>query len=248
MNLNNGDKPTCHLQDLREGFLRTVSHELRTPLTSVIGFIELVYFNKEAPLTAQQKTYLKTALSEVRSLKTLIDDLLDITILRSGKTNIDLSSIRLHSFVTKILKSVTPLTRDKEIKLSYLTENESLIAKADKQKLRRIFINLITNAIKFTNSGHIIISVKEEDFRFLFTVSDTGIGIDESDHKIIFEEFAQTDYSITREFEGIGLGLTIVKQLVELHGGQIWVKSKLGEGSSFFFTLPKTNELNTPQS
>lgn len=239
------EKTPCHLQDLREGFLRTVSHELRTPLTSVIGFIELVYFNKEAPLTAQQKTYLKTALSEARSLKTLIDDLLDITILRSGKMNIDLSSIRLHSFVTKILKSVTPLTRDKEIKLSYETDNESLIIKADKQKLRRIFINLITNAIKFTNLGHIIISVKEEENNVLLSVSDTGIGIHEDDQDQIFEEFIQTDYSTTREFEGIGLGLTIVKQLVELHGGQIWVHSKLGEGSTFSFTLPKSAEQDT---
>jgi signal transduction histidine kinase len=240
VSIDTNETSFSHLQELRDGFLRTVSHELRTPLTTVMGFIEIVYFNKETPLTLQQKTYLKTALTEAQSLKTLIDDLLDITILRSKKTKASLAPIRISSFLTKLLTTLSPLKNEKAILLTHSIYDDELIINADKKKLRRIFINLITNAMKFTDEGTINIDLKEQSSEFLFSVNDTGIGIRDQDKEMIFEEFSQTDYSTTRKFEGIGLGLTIVKQLVELHKGKIWVESTLGEGASFFFTIPKS--------
>ena len=111
---------------------------------------------------------------------------------------------------------------------------------ADAAKLRRIFVNLITNAIKFTEEGEITLSCKESKDKMTFVVKDTGIGLMDHEKDVIFERFRQVDYSSTRKYEGIGLGLSIVKQLVELHSGEIWVKSEYGKGSHFYFTIPKS--------
>jgi len=241
VSIRTNETPKQQMQDLKEGFLRTVSHELRTPLTTVIGFIELVYFNKDNPIESLQKSYLKTALSEARSLKILIDDLLSFALLKSKKADLELSTFHLKIFISKILESLIPLKKDKPIMFKSTVDQDSLSIRADKHKLKRILINLVSNAVKFTPSGTITVSVDEREADFLFSVTDTGIGIEESDQEKIFEEFSQLDYSTTRAYEGMGLGLSFVKQLVELHGGDVWVTSIPKEGSTFFFTISKTN-------
>ena len=227
------------IEELREGFLRTVSHELRTPLTSVIGFIELVTHDTRNPLDEHQVTYLNTALKEASSLKTLIDDLLDFSHIQAGKTKLNVQHVNIHELVSSVALSLSPLVKAKSLQFKNLIEDKAIAIRADETKLRRILVNLITNAIKFTEEGEISIECNAHESYVEFKVRDTGIGLKKQEQEIIFEKFLQIDHSSTREYEGIGLGLSIVKELVELHNGRIYVESEFGFGSTFVFTLEK---------
>jgi len=227
------------VEELREGFLRTVSHELRTPLTSVIGFIELVYSGALGPLTQDQKTPLKTALDEAITLKSLINDLLDLSQIQAGKSKLQLTTLHAQEFLTHIVKTMTPLATAKQLSLKVNIQEEPLKFRADSLKLKRVLLNLLSNAIKFTNEGHVLLEFTDVGHDIVIKVSDTGIGIKPEDQGIIFEKFRQVDYSSTRDYEGIGLGLSIVKQLVEMHQGKIWVESEYSKGSTFILMIPK---------
>lgn len=227
------------IEELREGFLRTVSHELRTPLTSVIGFIELVTKDTTAPISEEQQSFLDTALKEAANLKTLIDDLLDLSQLKAGKTKMRYQEINVYDTVMSLITSLSPLAKGKQLELRTSMTDHGLVIQADATKFRRILLNLVSNSIKFTQKGFIEISCKEKKRSVEISVQDTGIGLKENEQSVIFEKFRQVDYSSTRKYEGIGLGLSIVKELVEMHGGTISVKSKFGEGSTFTFTLAK---------
>tara|TARA_Y100001970_G_scaffold294165_1_gene447849 strand:- start:3671 stop:5665 length:1995 start_codon:yes stop_codon:yes gene_type:complete len=231
------------MEKLREGFLRTVSHELRTPLTSVIGFIELVIHSGKEQFSHEQQSCLNTALHEARTLKELINDLLELSQMQAKKTNIQPVSINVFSFIETITNSLSPLTKGKELNLINDISDKHLMIVVDKAKLRRILVNLISNGIKFTREGYVKVSCKEEDDYIEFCISDTGIGLRDNQQDVIFEKFRQVDYSSTREFEGIGLGLSIVKELVQLHDGDVRVESDFGEGSSFYFTIKKKRNL-----
>jgi len=227
------------IEELREGFLRTVSHELRTPLTSVIGFIELVYSGALGSLSEEQKTPLKTALDEAINLKSLINDLLDLSQIQAGKSKLHITPIHAQEFLTGIINTMYPLAKSKKLSLTQKVGETPLKFRADAAKLKRILLNLISNAIKFTNEGSIQVEVIDMSQEIMIKVSDTGIGIKPEDQTLIFEKFRQVDYSSTRDYEGIGLGLSIVKQLVELHQGKIWVESEYTKGATFILTLPK---------
>ena len=138
-----------------------------------------------------------------------------------------------------VIKSLSPLIKGKPLTLTNHFSNTSLTLYADERKIRRILINLISNSIKFTEKGNIDINCVEHEDTVEFSVKDTGIGIKASELEVIFEKFHQIDYSSTREYEGIGLGLSIVKQLVELHNGTVSVESTFGEGATFYFTIEK---------
>ncbi len=232
-----------HIEELREGFLRTVSHELRTPLTSVIGFIELVMHTDEGNFSEEQQSCLKTSLNEARALKILINDLLELSHMRAKQANLNRKNINIFTLVENVTKSLYPLTKEKDLQIINAIDKRSIEINADEAKLRRILVNLISNGIKFTHKGHIKVSCIDKPSYIEFCVSDTGIGLKDHEQQVIFEKFRQVDYSSTRKYEGIGLGLSIVKELVELHNGAVRVESTFGNGSNFYFTLEKKRDL-----
>jgi|GEM_PF-5511532 len=226
------------IEQLRESFLRTVTHELRTPLTSIIGFIELI--SKSDSLHENDKKHLLTlALNESKNLKSLIEDLLDLSRIQAGKVALQFSSVSVSDLMDSVANSLRPLAKNKPLTLEVIHPALPIIVISDAPKLRRILVNLISNAIKFTPQGKIVITSYETLEEVIFSVSDTGIGIKDEEKDSIFEAFRQADSSETREYEGIGVGLSIVKELVELHQGRIWVESKFGEGSVFSFSVSK---------
>ncbi|MBI60579.1 hypothetical protein CL657_05125 [bacterium] len=231
------------MEQLREGFLRTVSHELRTPLTSVIGFIELVLYSGKDSFSDEHQRCLNTALNEARTLKELINDLLELSQMQAKKTNLQPVSINVYTFIEAITTSLSPLAKGKSLELINNVSDKYLMMVVDKAKLRRILVNLISNGIKFTKEGYVKISCVEKEECIEFCVSDTGIGLKENQKDVIFEKFRQVDYSSTREFEGIGLGLSIVKELVQLHEGDVRVESVFGQGAAFYFTIKKKRNL-----
>lgn len=224
------------LEALRESFLRTVSHELRTPLTSIIGFIDLV---SGSEISEDQKRFLQIALDEAMSLKSLIDDLLDLSRIEAGKMKLIYTPIPVKELLDNMVQSLEPLTKGKQLKLVAKVTDPSLCIEADASKLRRVLVNLVSNAIKFTEKGTVSLDCRDMGDHVEFSVTDTGIGLMEDEKEVIFEKFRQIDYSSTRKYEGIGLGLSIVRQLVELHRGKVKVESEYGKGSRFFFTIPK---------
>ena len=224
------------LEELRDSFLRTVSHELRTPLTSIIGFIDLV---KNQTIADDQKKYLQIAYDEALSLKELINNLLELSRIEAGDANVSLRMIHVVSFVSQIVASLEPLAKGSGLTLVNHIKDDSIEVFADSVKFKGIFINLISNAIKFTDSGTIELFVTERETAWEFSVKDTGIGMTDEEKEVIFEKFRQVDDSSTRRYEGIGLGLSLVKQLVVLHDGEIWVESEYGKGATFYFTISK---------
>ena len=227
------------VERLRDAFLRTVTHELRTPLTSVIGYIELVQQGRDRHEGEKVQQYLKTALKEAQTLQQLIDDLLDLSQLNAGKSKMIYSNIMVKNFLNDIVISLTPLLKNKELILLNEFQDEDLEIRADRNKLRRILMNLCSNAIKFTSKGSVTISCEEKEDAFEFRVKDTGIGLKKIHQEVIFEHFRQVDDSATRQYQGTGLGLAIVRELVELHGGKISVESQYNEGSTFIFSIKK---------
>ncbi len=167
----------------------------------------------------------------------------DMSVLGVNQPDIQPTSVNVFSFIDTVTTSLSPLTKGKDLKLLNDVSDKDLMITVDKAKLRRIMVNLISNGIKFTKEGYVKISCIEKDDFVEFCIADTGIGLKENQQDVIFEKFRQVDYSSTREFEGIGLGLSIVKELVQLHEGDVRVESYFGQGSSFYFTIKKKRNL-----
>ncbi|MCE8428213.1 MAG: PAS domain S-box protein [Candidatus Methanoperedens sp.] len=221
-------------------FLATMSHELRTPLNAVLGFSELLKRKMAGGLNEKQEEYVDHILEGGKHQLNLIDMILDMTRIEAGKLELALRRIS----VPQIIEEVLSLLRDKAMKrrVALKTEFDPALGQifADRQKFMNIMFNLVDNAIKFSKpeGGTVTITVKKVDNIARFSISDTGIGIKDEDMGKLFVLFQQIDSGLTRKYGGAGLGLTITKQLVELHGGMITAKSKYGEGSTFTFTLP----------
>ena len=226
---------------IKSEFLANMSHEIRTPMNGVIGFTELLGKTK---LTDEQDDFVNTIRSSASNLLTIINDILDFSKIESGKLNIENINFCLDDVMDEIITMFAPMAYQKDIELIYhpsskLPENIS----GDPSRIRQILINLISNAVKFTQTGHVIIRVlvetqanKEEIIRF--TVTDTGMGLDELSKQRLFTAFTQADTSISRNFGGTGLGLVISRKLAELMNGEIGFESNLNKGSSFWFTVP----------
>jgi signal transduction histidine kinase/CheY-like chemotaxis protein/putative methionine-R-sulfoxide reductase with GAF domain/HPt (histidine-containing phosphotransfer) domain-containing protein len=221
-------------------FLARMSHEIRTPIHSIMGITELIM---DTALTKEQRAYLGIVKSSADSLLAIINDILDFTRIEARHLELLETNFDLQATVEQAAQMMAQRTQEKGLDLAcHISPHVPTALVGDPGRLRQVLVNLIGNAIKFTEQGEVVIQVEaeadhEEDLELHFTVRDTGIGISEDKQTVIFEAFRQADGSATREYGGTGLGLAICQQLVELMGGRIWVESALGEGSTFHFTV-----------
>ncbi len=222
----------------KANFLANMSHEIRTPMNTVIGFAEVALQDKN--LSQDTRKHINTILSSGRHLLNVINDILDFSKIEAGKLELEAVCFNLPAVVQEVLQSLEPRASEKglNIKLAIETNLPAFVV-GDPNRLRQVLLNLVGNAVKFTQSGLISVAINKAEGQDMLhvSISDTGIGMtDEQTHKV-FESFSQADTTISRRFGGTGLGTTISKQLVELMGGRIWVKSRFGVGSTFHFTV-----------
>ncbi len=236
------------LDKLKDEFLANTSHELRTPLNGIIGIAESLVDGVAGDLNNNTKANLEIIVSSGRRLSSLVNDILDFSKLKSHHIELDLKSVSVRELVTVILALNNSLIKP-TVKLINNLPADLPLVNADENRLQQILQNLIANAIKFTEKGEITISAKPiEDNQLVITISDTGIGIFADQLEDIFKSFEQVEGSTAREYGGTGLGLAITKQLIELHGGKIWVKSKPGIGSDFSFNLTISKQTKSQSS
>jgi len=219
-------------------FLANMSHELRTPLNAILGYTELIIDNIYGDVPEKIREVLERLEKNGRHLLGLINDVLDLSKIEAGQLTLSLNDYSMGEVVQTVITSVEALAVEKKLELKTRIPQDLSIARGDEQRIAQVLLNLLGNAIKFTEEGEVRVEVTDSDETFLVSVADTGPGISEADQKIIFEEFQQADGSSTREKGGSGLGLSIVKKIVKMHGGRIWVESDVGKGSTFRFTLP----------
>jgi PAS domain S-box-containing protein len=219
-------------------FLANMSHELRTPLNAILGYTELILDNIYGDVPDKIREVLERLDKNGRHLLNLINDVLDLSKIEAGQLVLSLDEYSMEDVVQTVITAVEALAAEKNLKLNVMIPADLKIGKGDQQRIAQVLLNLVGNAIKFTEQGEVKVEVAVSDETFFISVSDTGPGISKPDQKKIFEEFQQADGSSTREKGGTGLGLSIAKKIVEMHGGQIWVESTLGKGSNFRFTLP----------
>ena len=236
----------------KSAFLSTVSHELRTPLTSVLGFAKITKKRLEEkifPITdkSDPKTIktieqisgnLDVVISEGERLTNLINDVLDLAKIEAGKMEWNSEPVQITEVVERAIASTSSLFDQKNLVLERKIEANLPEINADKDKMIQVVVNLLSNAVKFTNAGTVTCHVFQKDGGIVVGISDTGIGIAPGDHGKVFEQFKQVGDTLTDKPKGTGLGLPICKEIVEHHGGHIWLESELGKGSTFYFMLP----------
>lgn len=223
---------------LKSAFLATMSHELRTPLNSIIGFTGILLMGLGGPLSAEQEKQLTMIQDSARHLLELINDVLDISKIEAGQIELAQERFDLRQSIQKSLEKITPLANQKGLALSVEIAPAVGQIAGDRRRVEQILLNLLNNAVKFTEKGEVAIHGRLEDGNLIIQISDTGIGIRPEDIETLFKPFRQVDIGITRQYEGTGLGLSICKRLVEMMGGRIWIESEKGKGSTFAFSLP----------
>jgi len=223
-------------------FLANMSHELRTPLNAVIGFSEVLKDESFGPMNEKQKEYITDVLESGKHLLSLINDILDLSKIEAGKMEIRTGEVDLRALLKNSLTIIKEQALARGIELSLNASDTLGTIQADDRKVKQIVFNLLSNASKFTpDGGKIGIEASRTDARVLISVWDTGIGIEEKDRQKVFEEFRQIDSALSRKYAGTGLGLSLAKRFVELHGGQMWFESAgKNQGTRFSFTLPVT--------
>jgi signal transduction histidine kinase len=220
-------------------FLANMSHELRTPLNAIIGFSEVLMERYFGELNEKQNEYVDDILSSGRHLLSLINDVLDLSKVEAGRMELEVTTFHLPDAIDNAMLLVRERASRHGIKLDHAIDERLADFNGDERKIKQILVNLLTNAVKFTpEGGHVKVEARLGDSAVILSVVDTGIGIAKEDQEAIFEEFRQASGSYAHKREGTGLGLTLTKRFVEMHGGKIWVESEVGKGSTFTFTLP----------
>ncbi|MCP5511615.1 MAG: response regulator [Leptospiraceae bacterium] len=230
------------LDKLKDEFLSNTSHELRTPLNGIIGITESLLDTQKESYSDHLRYNLSLIFQSGKRLSTLVNDILDFSKLKNHDLVLKQKPVNINAIVNMTFEVLKPLIRNKEIELKNNIPPD-IYAFGDEDRIVQIFTNLIGNASKFTNSGMIEAGFKTKDAKYEFFIRDTGIGIPEDKIKDIFNSFEQVDASISREYGGTGIGLSITKNLVELHGGTIFAKSEIGKGTTLFFDLPISEEI-----
>jgi len=224
---------------LKTAFLRNMSHEIRTPLNGVIGFSELL--THEGLSKDEINEYAALISQSGKRLIEIVNNVLDISRIQTGQVKIEQKPLTIHSIFSDLSAIFSPVAKARNISLNFHhQDDEKRAVLSDKTKLVQIFTNLLNNSVKFTKTGNIDCGYEIKDNLIQYYVRDTGIGIQKEMHTRIFDRFIQADQSLTKDYEGAGLGLSISRGLVELLDGKIWVESEIGKGSTFFFTLPYT--------
>jgi signal transduction histidine kinase len=224
---------------IKSAFLATMSHELRTPLNSIIGFTGIILQGIVGPLNDEQKKQLGLVRDSAQHLLSLINDVLDISKIEAGQLQVAREPYDLRRTLEKAISTARPLADKKGLTLSLELSPGLDAMTGDSRRVEQILLNLISNAIKFTERGSVTIVGEAEDHNVTIMVRDTGIGIRTEDMDIIFKPFQQIDSGMTRKYEGTGLGLPICRRLVDLMEGRIWVTSVWGSGSTFYISLPR---------
>jgi signal transduction histidine kinase/Skp family chaperone for outer membrane proteins len=227
----------------KSDFVSSVSHELRTPLTSIKGYAAILLAGKLGTVPPEAQKRLEKINKHSDELVQFVNDLLDIARLESGTVTMKLIPFEIKTLADEVADMLSVLMKDKSIEFSCSVAEGLPETLGDKDQIKRVFINLINNAIKYSPQGKITVSVKQAADTIQVDVSDTGCGIPENAAARIFEEFYRVDSEMNQEIKGTGLGLSLVKNIIEAHKGKIWVKSKVGEGSTFSFTLPVAKPL-----
>lgn len=222
---------------IKTNFLNVVTHELKTPLTAIIAYVDILD-DPNRGLTNDQKRSLETVRRNANQLNGLIGNILEVARIESGKFELNNIEINPSKKIKEIVINLKMLANNKKLKLKSKIGKVQKTIITDEQRLEEILNNLISNAIKFTDKGEVVVEMLQKGEIIEFTVSDTGVGISKKNIKKLFTDFYQVDATISRRYGGTGLGLSISKKLIELQGGKIAVKSKLGKGSKFIFTLP----------
>jgi signal transduction histidine kinase len=219
-------------------FLANMSHELRTPLNAILGYTELMVDGAYGEPSEEMLEVLKRLGANGRHLLGLINDVLDLSKIEAGQLVLELSDYCIQDIAQTVRSTLEPLAADKKLAFKVEVPAELPPGRGDGRRLTQVLINLVGNAIKFTDAGEVAIKAEANDGSFQVAVRDTGPGISAADQAKLFQEFQQADNAITKKKGGTGLGLAISKRIIEMHGGRIWVESQLGEGSTFAFTLP----------
>ncbi|MFB0507200.1 MAG: ATP-binding protein [Thermodesulfobacteriota bacterium] len=221
------------MDEMKSKFLGTASHELKTPLTAIKANVDFILSGREGPIPRNLRQYLTTIQRNTNRIQEIMEKMLDMARIKAGKIGLLLEKVNLLSAVKGYVKEIKPIEKRVDIKIKI---PKGIYVQADKDRLHDIYINLLSNAFKFTpKGGEVMVTARRDNDVVLAEVSDTGVGIPEDQCEKVFDEFYQVD---RRRYGGTGLGLTIVKGIIEEHGGRIWVDSEVGKGSTFYFTVP----------
>jgi signal transduction histidine kinase len=220
-------------------FMASMSHELRTPLNSIIGFTDVILEGISGEINEKQEKYLNNVKTSAMHLLDLINDVLDIAKIESGKIDLNIEDVNISEITNQINTMLKPIYEKKNLKFEIQKFDKEIVVRVDRLRFKEILFNLLSNAVKFTKEGKVKLEISDDENYWKFDIIDTGIGIKEEDFDLVFQDFKRIRSVYVASIEGTGLGLSLTKRLIEFHGGNISFTSKLGIGSTFTFTIPK---------
>ena len=232
------------IDEMKSDFISLVSHELRTPLTSILGFSSYILTGRMGAVSDVQKTALESIHRQAKRLSAIISDFLDVSRIESGKIEMKKDVVAVNQVAGRVVEDLRLQWNEKSIQVSTHLNDQGgkLLAMGDEQRIAQVFTNLLGNALKFTDpDGSIDVNLSRQNGDLLCSVKDSGCGIPPDELDRVFDRFYQVEKVVTRKSGGTGLGLAIVKNIVEAHGGRIWIESQIGEGTQVSFTLPSAD-------